>query len=293
MQSNSDVSRWRVLVGYLGEHRQANWWSSSFLGRSSEAFLTPIFGNAVANARVVGVTEAARRVHDDAIGVGRTFHLFRLPETLEQELHRTLSTSKGIPELVDAAIEEMRALLRARTSLSLAPFTSAPCTCWPMRSGYRSSPAIIVGHCLGRSKLSLFHGLIVDVASHYSIRLNAGLGLVPETGRLLELWQVGTTAQTLLKAAMEFRRFSLTVGPSPQKYRDRGVRPAFPDRGSATARILKAVQGRIATADFRHLLLIYTCRANPVLADFIRDVVLGKVRRRSSFRPEGRCTRLH
>jgi hypothetical protein len=112
MQSNSDISRLRVLVGYLGEHHQANWWSSSFLGRSSEAFLTPIFGNAVANARVVGVTEATRRVHDDAIGVGRTFHLFRLPETLEQELHRTLSTSKdmAIPESVDAAIEEMRAL---------------------------------------------------------------------------------------------------------------------------------------------------------------------------------------
>jgi hypothetical protein len=62
MQSNSDISRLRVLVGYLGEHHQANWWSSSFLGRSSEAFLTPIFGNAVANARVVGVTEATRRV---------------------------------------------------------------------------------------------------------------------------------------------------------------------------------------------------------------------------------------
>ncbi len=112
MQSNSDTSRLRVLVGYLGEHHQANWWSSSFLGHSSEAFLAPIFGNAAANARVVGVTEAARRVHDDAIGVGRTFHLFRLPETLEQELHRTLSTSESmaIPELVDAAIEEMRAL---------------------------------------------------------------------------------------------------------------------------------------------------------------------------------------
>ena len=112
MQSNSDTSRLRVLVGYLGEHHQANWWSSLFLGRSSEAFLAPIFGKAAASAQVVGVTEAARRVHDDAIGVGRTFHLFRLPETLEQELHRTLSTYESItiPESADAAIEEMRAL---------------------------------------------------------------------------------------------------------------------------------------------------------------------------------------
>jgi hypothetical protein len=112
MQTNGDVSRLRVLVGYLGEHHQANWWASSFLGRASEAFLNPIFANTIANARVVGVTEAARRVHDHAIGVGRTFHLFRLPETLEQELHRTLSASNdmAIPESVDAAIEELRAL---------------------------------------------------------------------------------------------------------------------------------------------------------------------------------------
>jgi hypothetical protein len=95
MQSNTDISRLRVLVGYLGERHQSNRWSSTFLGRTSEAFLAPIFGNTVANARVVGVTEAARRVHDDAMGVGRTFHLFRLPETLEQELHRKLSTSSG------------------------------------------------------------------------------------------------------------------------------------------------------------------------------------------------------
>jgi hypothetical protein len=69
MRTNSDISRLRVLVGYLGERQQANWWSSSFLDRTSEAFLMPIFGSAIANARVVGVTEAARRVHDDAIGL--------------------------------------------------------------------------------------------------------------------------------------------------------------------------------------------------------------------------------
>jgi hypothetical protein len=123
MQSSCDISRLRVLVGYLGERHQSNWWSSTFLGRTSEAFLAPIFGNAVANARVVGVTEAARRVHDDAIGVGRTFHLFRLPETLEQELHRTLSASKdtATPESVDAAIEDMKALSSRDSAPKLGP----------------------------------------------------------------------------------------------------------------------------------------------------------------------------
>jgi hypothetical protein len=63
MQSNSDVSRLRVLIGYLGEHHQANWWSSSFLGRSSEAFLTPIFGNAVEDEPESHPLAALRRLN--------------------------------------------------------------------------------------------------------------------------------------------------------------------------------------------------------------------------------------
>nr|WP_294563142.1 BrxE family protein [uncultured Rhodopila sp.] len=112
MHGNRDISRLRVLVGYLGERRQSGWWSSSFLDPASTAFIGPIFGNAATNARVVGVTEAARRIHDDAIGLGQTFHLFRLPEALEQEMHRNLSASNGIAnvESVAAAIEELSAL---------------------------------------------------------------------------------------------------------------------------------------------------------------------------------------
>lgn len=111
MPNNNNVSKLRVLVGYLGERQQSNWWPSSFLDRTSEAFLAPVFGHALANARVVGVTEAARRVHDDAIGIGRAFHLFRLPETLEQELHRTLRNFKDATfTSVEAALEELKTL---------------------------------------------------------------------------------------------------------------------------------------------------------------------------------------
>ncbi len=74
--------------------------------------MAPIFGRASTNARLAGVTEAARRIHDAAIGVGRVFHLFRLPETLEQELHRTLTSSDIAVNVVsrDDALEELRAL---------------------------------------------------------------------------------------------------------------------------------------------------------------------------------------
>lgn len=80
------------------------------------------------------------------------------------------------------------------------------------------------------------------------------------------------TAPDLLKAAMESGAF-----PSVSARRLKNiVVEAFGTRflvdNGQPAAFLKSVQGRIGPGDFRHLLLIYTCRANPVLADFIRDV---------------------
>jgi hypothetical protein len=112
----------------------------------------------------------------------------------------------------------------------------------------------------------------VDTAALYSARLSTGLGLVSETQRLLELWQPGMTATVLAAAAMEAGTF-----PSLSARRVRNiVIEAFGLRflveDAQPARFLKAVQGRISTTDFRHLLFVYTCRANPVLADFVRDI---------------------
>lgn len=84
MAIEHDIVRLRFLVGYLGERSQANWWPSEFLAKQSEAFLAPVFPKAWLLAKLSGVTEAARRVHDERIGVGRVFHLFRIPETIEQ-----------------------------------------------------------------------------------------------------------------------------------------------------------------------------------------------------------------
>jgi len=43
-----------------------------------------VFGKTAALAQYHGVKEAARRLHDEHIGIGRVFHLFRLPESIEQ-----------------------------------------------------------------------------------------------------------------------------------------------------------------------------------------------------------------
>ncbi len=77
------IAELRVLVGYLGEQQPA-WWPSQFYSPTAAAFLGPVFTRSTMLAQYQGVTAAAARKHDDHIGVGRTFHLFRLPETLEQ-----------------------------------------------------------------------------------------------------------------------------------------------------------------------------------------------------------------
>lgn len=80
----------RFLVGYLGEKDQANWWGSSFLSESSVAFLEPVFPNTTLLAQYQGVCQAAKRTHDEFIGVGQNYHLYRLPNSIEKTLSRSI-----------------------------------------------------------------------------------------------------------------------------------------------------------------------------------------------------------
>ena len=90
-----EITRLRMIVGYLGEKGQHNWWSSEFFSPTAPAFLNPVFGKTATLAQYHGVKEAARRVHDTHIGVGRVFHLFRLPESMEQAIFEVLTGRLG------------------------------------------------------------------------------------------------------------------------------------------------------------------------------------------------------
>ena len=73
----------RYLVGYLGEKDQFNWWNSSFLNTSTKKMLEFTFPRTANIAQYEAVSAAAAKIHDDSIGIGKSFHLFRLPEFLE------------------------------------------------------------------------------------------------------------------------------------------------------------------------------------------------------------------
>ncbi len=152
-----DILKLRILVGYLGEQSQSDWWPSSFLSRSGDAFISPVFGKSSGVAKAVGVTEAARRTHDAAIGIGRAFHLFRLPETREQDIHRDLIASGNLetPESAEAALRELAEL------------------------GGRNVPVKPGPTCIG--SVSALDGMdwIAQAASHYRAAFGSGVRAFP------------------------------------------------------------------------------------------------------------------
>jgi len=100
----------RMVIGYLGEREQNGWWQSSFFTQGSDAFLSPLFGRTQILAQCNGVTQAAAIKHDELIGVGNVYHLFRLPEDMEQNIHKALHEIKPNKILVskEAAMDYLR-----------------------------------------------------------------------------------------------------------------------------------------------------------------------------------------
>ncbi|HPP28649.1 MAG TPA: DUF1819 family protein [Phycisphaerae bacterium] len=106
----------------------------------------------------------------------------------------------------------------------------------------------------------------------YTTQLQAGLGMVDETRTLLDLWTPGMTAARLNQVALESGRFP---GVSARRLRNL-VTECFHPRllvdGGRPAEYLKTLRKAMSLREFEQMLLVYTCRANIILADFIRDV---------------------
>ena len=96
------ILKTRLLVGYLGERAQHAWWPTAFYEASSRLFLEPVFSRTYRLAQYHGVLEAARRLHDEHLSVG-SYHLFRLPEEVEQDLHNLVQR----PEADEFVLQEM------------------------------------------------------------------------------------------------------------------------------------------------------------------------------------------
>lgn len=100
----------RILVGFLGESSQYGWWTTAFFQPLSKSFLEPVFARTSGLAQYHGVSQAARLLHDQHIGVGQVFHLFRLPEEIEREMHHLLEEPARQAEVFQPLTNQQAAL---------------------------------------------------------------------------------------------------------------------------------------------------------------------------------------
>ena len=133
MTSNSGLpgdllSNLRILVLTLGEAPHAGWWNSQFLSSIGLSYLAHSYPRTNFAAAVSSATWAARAVHDNAIGLGAVFHLFRLPRQPEREIELALTVrgaelaamyqpALGSRDGLLAQLEDLAAGVAAETSV--------------------------------------------------------------------------------------------------------------------------------------------------------------------------------
>lgn len=106
----------------------------------------------------------------------------------------------------------------------------------------------------------------------YTTQLQAGLGLDEETIRLVSLWEPGMTGQCLLRCALEAGAFPNLSARRLRNIVIEAFSPRYLIQGGLPAQILKTLTDRVPKTDLRQVMYLYTCRANLILADFVRQV---------------------
>jgi len=84
--------RLRALVLALGESVCPAWWNTEFMNETGLRFLERLYPRTFFRSAINAAGKAACEIHDRAVGRIGVYHLFRLPETLEIELHNVPPT---------------------------------------------------------------------------------------------------------------------------------------------------------------------------------------------------------
>ena len=105
----------------------------------------------------------------------------------------------------------------------------------------------------------------------YSTRLQAGLGLIPETHRLLALWEPGMGTTALLRAALASGEFPGITARRLENIVREAFAPRYLVDDARPARLMKTLLGTVPGHDLQQLMFLYTCRANRILGDFVRE----------------------
>jgi Putative inner membrane protein (DUF1819) len=118
--------------------------------------------------------------------------------------------------------------------------------------------------------------LTVAESRPYTTQLGAGLGLVAETKTLLELWEPGMSPAILHQVALVSGRFPTVTARRLRNIVMECFAPRYLVAGGSPASHLKRLSAALSTADLSQLMLVFTCRANLILGDFVRQVYWSK-----------------
>ena len=106
----------------------------------------------------------------------------------------------------------------------------------------------------------------------YTTQLGAGLGLIAETQALLELWHADMDVTALYQAALQSGRFPTVSARRLRNIVVECFAPRYLVNNGLPARLLHKLHHTLTTPELTQLLFLYTCRAHPILADFVCDV---------------------
>lgn len=129
-----------------------------------------------------------------------------------------------------------------------------------------------MGFLAGYQDVPVLGGLAVAKAGPYTTQLQAGLGLVNETKTLFDLWSPGLSAVQLHQVALKSGRFPTVTARRLRNIVVECFAPRYLVAGGAPAAHLKRLSRVLSTGELTQLMLVFTCRANPILGDFVRQV---------------------
>lgn len=112
----------------------------------------------------------------------------------------------------------------------------------------------------------------MNIRAKYTTQLQAGLGLVPETQKLLAVWRDGMSGQELLKAALASGEFPTLAARRLRNIIIEAFCPRYLVENAEPAKLLKSIHSQITREEFRSLCFVFTSRANTILADFVLEV---------------------
>jgi len=106
----------------------------------------------------------------------------------------------------------------------------------------------------------------------YTTQLQAGLGLIEETRKLLSLWEENMDTSSLYQISLNSGQFPNITARRLRNIVAECFAPRYLVDNGAPALLLKRLSGVFSSNELNQLLFIYTCRANVILADFVRQV---------------------